>query len=188
MLRGVALAVFLLALPASAQTGFPPITSRDYALDLHVATVIGSTRLVGMGGANIALVEQASGVGVNPAAPAVRAETANDTWEWDAGLSWLNPDLGDDFDNNGVSDGGAGTFLVTGALAFQINRGGIGVELTLLSRDLPDVAETAFADTWILRAAVARSFADDQLTFGLGARSAERIWKSAPRAPRPKVS
>ena len=56
----------LVARPALAQ--FPPITSRDYAIDLYDGVAIGNTAMVGMGGAGAADVLGTAGVLLNPSA------------------------------------------------------------------------------------------------------------------------
>ena len=61
----------LLAAPAMAQK-YPPITSRDFNIDLYQGGVLGSPRLIGMGGATTALGEGATGTLGNPAAAAMR--------------------------------------------------------------------------------------------------------------------
>jgi hypothetical protein len=147
--RNAVLLVTLLAcLPTAAAQ------NRDFSLDLTVGTVLGGNRTVGMGGASVALAEQATGLGANPAAPAVRGATANDRFEWDWSLDWLNPDLGDDFDNNGQNDGTGDSAVVTAGLAFELEKWGLGFGLTVAGRSFGE-AEIGSTIGWAL---LARSF------------------------------
>lgn len=152
---------------ARAQT-FPPVTSRDFELDLTNAMVLGSIRTVGMGGASVALVEKASGMGANPAAPAVRQATSNDWFDWALSLDWLNPDLGEDLDNNGDADGGGARFnVVTLGGALQLGRLGIGLDFTAAERDL---GENLFFTSLVTRLLLAYTFPGDEIVVGVGLR------------------
>jgi hypothetical protein len=170
MLRGAVLAgvVAMAATSAARAQPFPPATDRDFALDLYTGTVLGSIRSIGMGGASVALVEQASGMGANPVAPAVREATSNDWWDIDASLDWLNPGLGNDLDNNGDDDGGKATVLTLG-VALELKHTGIGLDGTITVREIGDIE----INSEILRLLVAQSFADDVYTFGIGVRGGQ---------------
>jgi len=123
-----------------------------------------------MGGASVALAEQATGLGANPAAPAVRGATANDRFEWDWSLDWLNPDLGDDFDNNGQNDGTGDSAVVTAGLAFELEKWGLGFGLTVAGRSFGE-AEIGSTIGWAL---LARSFgATDDVSVGVGVRAGQ---------------
>jgi hypothetical protein len=163
--------VMLLALGAAGAARaqeFPPVASRDFALDLYNGAVLGSIRTVGMGGAGVALVEKASGMGLNPAAPAVRAATSHDHVDWALALDWLSPDLGEDLDNNGDPDGDETSYsVVTFGGALQLGKLGLGLDFTVADRALGD---DLYFITLITRILVAGSFADDTLALGLGLR------------------
>ncbi|HEX7841779.1 MAG TPA: hypothetical protein VF469_30120 [Kofleriaceae bacterium] len=105
----------LIGRPAYAQ--FPPITSRDYAIDLYDGVAIGNTDMVGMGGAGAAVVLGTAGVLLNPSAIAVRPTTDHDPWSLDYHLDFLTGKYSSDYDNNGqIASGGASlvTFGVGG--------------------------------------------------------------------------
>ena len=103
---GVVALALLVARSAHAQ--FPPITSRDYAIDLHDGVAIGNTDMVGMGGAGAAVVLGTAGVLLNPSAIAVRPTTDNDRWSLDYHIDLLTGRYSTDYDNNGqVASGGA---------------------------------------------------------------------------------
>jgi hypothetical protein len=111
--RGVRLQVWFLVgwfggLARPAHADFPPITSRDYAIDFYDGVAIGNTAMVGMGGAGAAHVIGTAGVLLNPSAIAVRPTTDLDEWNLDYHLDFLTGKYSSDYDNNGeVADGGA---------------------------------------------------------------------------------
>jgi hypothetical protein len=131
MVRMLAGAVCLvISVPARAD--FPPITDRNYAIDLYDGVALGNTATVGMGGAAVALAMGSSGTVVNPAAPAVKSTTDNDWWGWDYHIDYLTS-LSRDYDNNGVvptcksatgadeSCDNGGPSVITAGLSLRIN-------------------------------------------------------------------
>ncbi|HJZ85806.1 MAG TPA: hypothetical protein VKN99_11580 [Polyangia bacterium] len=153
------------------QVDHPPITDRNYTLDLYSGAVLGSTKIVGMGGASIAVAEGSAYMSANPAAAAVRPATSNDTWDWDWHLDWLNPDLGSDLDNNGSTTHVSRTLLLTGGLLGQWHSWGLGLTATF-RRDVVQAGTGGQADPTVMVGALvlARSFWDDALTLGLSLR------------------
>src|SRR5438132_2275382 len=79
----------------------PPITDRNYAIELYDGVALGNTAVVGMGGAAVALAAGSSGTLVNPSAMAVRPTTDTDRWSWDYHIDYLIGSLSSDYDNNG---------------------------------------------------------------------------------------
>jgi hypothetical protein len=171
----VAVAVAMAAAaPARAQE-FPVIADRDYALDLHQGAVLGSGRIVGMGGAAVATAEGSSGLLFNPAAAAVRSETSTGNWDWDWHIDWLTPQLGSDHDNNGMAqetEVGLSGSVITFGLVGQVQQWGFGV--TAIGFDQP--GEEAADGTRVVpsvlmvRVSAARSWLEEQITVGLGYR------------------
>jgi len=103
---GVVVLACLFARSAYAQ--FPPITSRAYAIDLYDGVALGSTEMVGMGGAGAAVALGTAGVLLNPSAIAVRPTTDQGSWSVDYHLDLLTGRFSSDYDNNGqVASGGA---------------------------------------------------------------------------------
>lgn len=151
---------------------FPAPQSRDYTLDLYQGAVLGSGRIVGMGGAAQATAQGSAGLLFNPAAVAVRPSTSHRTWDWDWHFDFLSPQLGSDTDNNGIEqDYQSGTWfrapLLTGGLVGQYGPWALGVSATLLRQRLgADASTVPTASTGHL--ALARSFADNQWTVGVG--------------------
>jgi hypothetical protein len=107
---GVCVLACLLALAFArpARADFPPITSRNYAIDLYDGVAIGNTTMVSMGGAGAANIIGTAGVLLNPSAIGVRSTTDLDTWSADYHADLLTGRYSEDYDNNGqVADGGA---------------------------------------------------------------------------------
>jgi hypothetical protein len=95
-------AVLLVARAAHAQTQRPPLTDNDFNLDLVTGPVLGSGRIVGLGGAYTALAVGVEGAGWNPAAYASRALWQNEWFEWNGTLNFIPSTIrNSDFDNNG---------------------------------------------------------------------------------------
>ena len=164
------LALWLLPGLARAQP-YPPITDRGYAIDLYQGSVLGSTRIIGMGGASVALAQGASALSANPAAAAVRAPTSRGHWDGDFGLDWLTPSLGSDHDNNGLATTTTGALVMTVGAVGQYKQWGLGlsadvqqytVEVEGGARAQPSLA--------VGHLALARSFLGEVLTVGLGLR------------------
>jgi hypothetical protein len=179
-MAGIAMLLSLRA-PATA-TGdeidvatLPDITNRMYAIDLYQGSVLGSLRLVGMGGAQVAIAEGAAGMASNPAAAAVRAATSNDKWDWDWFVDWLNPDLATDFDNNGIlteETPEALPVLALGALV-HYKKWAVGGAATIQSNPIAvgDAGNEVVPQFVVGRFVVARSWMDDEITGGLSVRA-----------------
>jgi hypothetical protein len=137
--------VFAISLPAvifaitvsSAQAEeLTLITNRDFSLDLYEGTALGSSRLISMGGASVALAEGSAGSLSNPSASAVRAATDNDWFSWDFHIDAASARFTKDYDNNGVKDRDLNTaYATTGGLAFGF--GSWGTALTFVARNAP---------------------------------------------------
>lgn len=137
---GVVALALLLARPAHAQ--FPPITGRDFAIDLYDGVAIGNTDMVGMGGAGAAVVLGTAGVLLNPSAIAVRPTTDNGRWSVDYHIVLLTGQYSSDYDNNGqVASGGAQ--LVSGGLGMRI--GNWAAAVTTLVQQAPVVGSSLTA-------------------------------------------
>ncbi len=126
----------------------PPITNRNYAIELYENGAVGNDATVAMGGAATANAIGSSGTLINPSAPAVRPTTDNDFWSWDYHLGYLNSSLSTDYDNNGnVNVNGGGTAVVTAGVALRVSDWAIAGTATVQSTDIADtmplVAETA---------------------------------------------
>lgn len=156
-------ASLLVAVPSLAE---PPITSRDYAIDFYEGAAVGNARMVGMGGAGLALIHGSAGTLLNPAASAIRATTDNDHWTWDWHLDYLNGQLSSDFDNNGVTlDKTSGAQLGTGGLSLRVGKW--AGAFTLVAQEAPLDGEDLRAQNLELRFAAARWFPRIDTAIGL---------------------
>lgn len=128
--------VCLLVTTAAAE---PPITNRDYAIDLYEGTAVGDVRMVGMGGTGLALIPGSAGTLLNASAPAVRLTTDNDHWTWDWHVDWLDGQYSSDYDNNGVAlDKASGAQLLTLGGGVRVGPWAGAVTVTIQSAPLDD--------------------------------------------------
>ncbi|HEY5956812.1 MAG TPA: hypothetical protein VIV60_09680, partial [Polyangiaceae bacterium] len=163
-----------------------PIRTSQYAIDLYQGTVLASTRVIGMGGAYVAIAEGVEGSFYNPAAPAVRVPWSRRNVDYDLGAGFTSPgtlqrsdffNSGADRTNLATSNAGQLVFLdAEGHL--QIDHWGFGAGISLqqysLQRDTSATSDAKTdrlnADVYIGLVQVARSTANGQLILGLGLR------------------
>lgn len=168
----VGLAVALGA-PASAQE-FPAPSDRDYTIDLYQGAALGSVRIIGMGGTAMATAEGSAGAIANPASPAVRPATSHDTWDWDWHLDSLSPQLGSDFDNNGiVSDDASFAPAVTAGLVGQYKNWALAIVSNGLISRRTTAGNGTETSLLVTRFFLARSILRDQLVLGGGVRGGQ---------------
>ncbi len=156
------------------------IETNDYAIDLFQGPVIASTRVMGLGGAYVAVAEFTEGTNQNPAAPAVRTAYSFDHIDYDIGIGITVPATltSSDFFNTGKGK----TFIpstsqqgfIAGELSanLQFGRWGIGAAFraqrySLTRAEANDQLESRFATPDIQ---LARAFLDGQLVLGAGVR------------------
>lgn len=101
-------------------------------LDTFSGPVISSGRILGLGGAYVAVAEGLGGAAVNPAAVAHRNRHLSRGWDWDGFLSWYVPDARElgrqDLGNDGHADVGlAGARNGQLGLSFQRDRLGAAI-------------------------------------------------------------
>lgn len=123
-----ALALLLLSSSAAAQSGEDaPRRGRMY---LSSSLIIGSTRLIGLGGAVVGIAEGSSAFPSNLAAIAHRNPTLEEAWDLDVGLSYLDLPFGNpeaqDLDNDGRADDARLSRQLVFALSLQFNGFGVG--------------------------------------------------------------
>ena len=129
------LTVVLCCSPLRAAPSFPPITKSDYLLDVYSGAVIGSTRVIGLGGAYVSVAEGSEGIRSNPASVANRPYFSGAAFDWGLAFDFLLPtSLGRavDLDNNGrtgIRNGVALTTALGGHLHYR--EFGAGVYLTI---------------------------------------------------------
>lgn len=137
----------LAARAAGAQPARPPLSPGDFNIDLVIGPVLGSGRVIGLGGAYTALATGIEGASWNPASYAARAYWEPDWFEWDPAFDFIPGTLRNtDFDNNGESGFvydqfffatlglrlQFGSFGFGGLLNFQTYNIGAGNDLSLL--------------------------------------------------------
>jgi hypothetical protein len=163
-----------------------PITTSAYSIDLHVGAVSAGNRVIGLGGAYVALAEDVDGDLQNPAAPAVRPFYSIENFDYWLGLGLTFPaGLSNiDFFNSGSQTGFRGAsdapIFFTPALNLQWGSLGLGLTAELSNygfengRDVqPGPGETEATLEAVLQTyhvQVASSFFDGQLVAGAGVR------------------
>ncbi|WP_279637410.1 MULTISPECIES: hypothetical protein [Corallococcus] len=128
-LAALAFAACFTALPALAQDDLPT-EPRPERLYFNSGALLGSARVVGLGGAYVGIAEGAAGVSSNTAALAQRSPSLERDWDLGVTLSWLDlPFTGTkrrDVDNDGLADESVDSRQLLGALMLQYKRFGIG--------------------------------------------------------------
>ncbi len=148
-----------------------PITDRDWALDLFRGAALGSVRIVGMGGVQVALAEGSAGTLGNPASPAVRKATSTTWWDWDFHLDALEAVYASDFDNNGLVDDGRAQTNATAGLAGMYYGWGTAIVVSTQRDRLTDAAgDELTAIATLAKFAVANTWGDETWTVGAAIR------------------
>jgi len=163
-----------------------PILTSAYSIDLYQGAVSAGNRVMGLGGAYVALAEDVDGDLQNPAAPAVRPFFSIDHFDYWLGLGLTFPaGLSKiDFFNSGSVTGSRGTseipIFVTPALNLQWGTFGVGATLELSTYGFqsggdpadpaadPGASVEAVLQTFHFQAA--NAFFDGQLVAGVGLR------------------
>lgn len=173
--HGLLLAAFLILSqrPGQAQTlTFPPVTSRNFNIDLFEQPELGSPRLVAMSGAVNSVAEGGSGLYTNPASAAVRPETRSDKFAWNVYFNSYVPATGQDLNNNGQAVttirrsllGAAGLLLQYGKWGLTLDGGFTAHEIA------PQAGGGLGVRSLIAHVAVARTVLDDDVAVGAGVR------------------
>jgi hypothetical protein len=161
-----------IAAPASAQS-FPPITSRDWAVDLYDGVALGSNRVIAMGGASVAVAEGSAGALSNPSASSVRASTDNDWFAWDFHLDAASGTFSTDYDNNGFLDGNRGNRAFTAGLALSFGKWGASIVGTTWTTPMEGLGASVSITANVQRAelAVARTIPQIDVVIGAALRN-----------------
>jgi hypothetical protein len=175
MLIRFLLLLVLIPREASAEP-LPPLTQSDFSLDLFQGPVLGSTRVVGLGGAYAAVAEESVGIPFNPASVAHRTYYSRDRFDWDAGIDFLIPGLlqGDDFDyDNNTRPASTSSIAWSFGGMIQYKSFGVGAYARGQTYDL-EQAGVAKGDfdfgLWLIQLSVGYAFFDHQLVVGGGPR------------------
>ncbi|RKH37718.1 hypothetical protein [Corallococcus sicarius] len=124
----LACAVGFAAAPALAQD--VPTEPRPERLYFNSGALLGSSRVVGLGGAYVGIAEGAAGFPSNLSALAQRSPSLERDWDLGVTLSWLDLPFTStqrrDVDNDGLADESVDSRQLLGALMLQYKRFGIG--------------------------------------------------------------
>jgi hypothetical protein len=179
LLRSIAVVSVSLGLVASADgQELAPVTDRDYALDLYSGSVVGSVRMIGMGGASVGFAEGSVGTLSNAAAAAVRRTTRSGAFAWDFHVDGQSAAFASDFDNNGLEDtDDYASAIGTVGLVVQYEQWGVGIVATATSTRIVEDDGDATTEDGVLepkgvvgKIVVARASRDEAHTFGGGLR------------------
>ncbi|MFL5303617.1 MAG: hypothetical protein ACJ8F1_00315 [Polyangia bacterium] len=172
---GIILTVAAVLAPAGAQAqnlSFPPITNRNFNIDLFEQPAIGSPRLISMAGAINAVSEGAAGLYTNPASAAIRPETHIDKFAWNVYLNSYIPVDGQDMNNNGQAVTTVRRSLLGAAgLLFQYGNWGVSLDGGYTAHEIsPEAGGGLGVRSLIAHLTVARTFLDQALSVGVGIR------------------
>jgi hypothetical protein len=180
----------VLAIPRWAQATLPaegePIHTNDYSIDLYQGTVLSANRVIGLGGAFVAIADGVEGSALNPAATAARTPYSYGHFDYDVGVGITFPSVvkNTDFWNSGhpteLPKSQSLDFLFFNlALQLQFGRWGFGLSTDFQQYSLlrgVEATDNAKVDRLAAQIAIghlqlAHSFADGQLLLGLGMRT-----------------
>ena len=172
MVRAAAVCL-LVSATAAARADYPPVTDRNYAIELYDGVPLGNSATVAMGGAAAANALGTSGTLINPSASAVRPTTDTDPWSLDYHLDYLSSFASSDYDNNGIEiPGGSGPSLVTFGGGGRARDWGLAITATLASTPL-DPGGALRAQTLHTKVAFAHWVPQLDMAFGIAAQYAE---------------
>lgn len=136
-MRGATIAMALVG----AAVALAPAALHAQTLDLQQNTVIGSPRIVGMGGTVSAVAEDMTGILATPAAMAFRPPGAVGSWDWDFYFDTLIAARDSDLDNSGLPAGSDRPIeAAAGGICLYAGRWGIGLTGASVSYGLPPAA------------------------------------------------
>ena len=190
-LRQVALFLVLaLTVPRLAHATLPgeglPIQTNDYSIDLYQGPVLSANRVIGLGGAYVAIADGTEGAAINPAATAARTPYSDGHFDYDVGVGITFPAVirHTDFWNSGhatdLPKSDSLNFLFFNlALQLQFGRWGFGLSTDFQRYSLRrgvDPTQDAQRDRLAAQIAIghlqlAHSFADGQFLLGIGMRT-----------------
>ncbi len=169
---GFIAAIVFYTSPALAQE---PIVDNDFNIDAVTGPVLGSSRIVGMGGSYTAIADGIAGAHWNPASFASRYLFELDWWEWDLALSLFGPGVfgQEDFFNNGRGVGADDFLFFNAGLRLQFGRFGFGVDSRTHVYKINAGSGNINITVEEGHLGAAYAFWDGQLVVGLGGRGAD---------------
>ncbi len=173
-----------------AHATLPPegqsINTNDYGIDLYQGPVLSANRVIGLGGAFVAIADGVEGGAVNPAAAAARTPYSYGHFDYDVGLGITFPSgiKNTDFWNSGhrtelPKSQGLDFLFFNLALQLQFGRWGFGLSTDFQQYSLlraVDSTQNVARDRLAAQIAIghlqlAHSFANGQLLVGVGMRT-----------------
>jgi hypothetical protein len=162
---------------AGASAALAPAQLRAQTLDLQQGTVVGSPRIVGMGGTVLAVAEDMTGILATPAAMAFRPPGAIGSWDWDFYFDALIAARDTDLANSGLPAGpDRPAEVAAGGICLYVGRWGIGLTGAGVSYGQPPAAAGAASTTLSSEGsqlAVGRAVLGGQVGVGLSLAVAE---------------
>lgn len=188
-MRAVLLCLGLLLAPAAWARDDVPAATRPERLYLNPGVLMGSSRVVGLGGAYVGIAEGVAGFTNNLAALAHRDPKLDKDWDVGVTLSWLDLPLaqakGKDLDNDGLADDAPTTLQLLGAVMLQYRNFGLGFSLrnyqvaycNTVHCDPDDLIRVSLIQTAL---AGAMAFGRDDFILGFGIYSAQAVFTHKP--------
>ncbi len=173
LVGGVVLAGLALApARAGAQLTFPPITSRNFDIDLFEQPALGSPRLIAMSGAIDAVAEGAAGLYTNPGSAAIRPETRSDKFAWGVYFNTYVAANGQDSNDNGqLVTSVHRSVLAAAGLLLQYGAWGLSLDGGYTAHEIAAQAGGGLGVRSLIgHLSLARTFFDRALAVGLGVR------------------
>jgi hypothetical protein len=151
---------------------YPPVTSRNFNIDLFEQPAIGSPRLIAMAGAINSVAEGAAGLYTNPASAAVRPETTAEKFAWNVYFNSYIPVDGQDSNNNGQTVTSVHRSLLGAAgILLQYGRWGLTIDGGYTAHEIaPQAGGGLGVRSIIPHIALSRTFRDGDLAVGVGVR------------------
>jgi hypothetical protein len=177
--------VVLLAAPGAWAQDEVPAATRPERLYVNSGVLMGSSRVVALGGAYVGIAEGVAGFNSNLAALAHRSPNLDRDWDVGVTLSWLDLPLakakGKDLDNDGLADDAPETLQVLGGVLLQYRNFGLGFSLrnyqvgycNTVHCDPKDLLRVSLLQT-ALAGAVA--LGHDEFILGFGIYSAQAVF------------
>jgi len=175
----------LLAAPVAWAQDEVPEATRPERLYVNSGVLMGSSRVVALGGAYVGIAEGVAGFNSNLAALAHRSPKLDRDWDVGVTLSWLDLPLakarGKDLDNDGLPDDAPETLQLLGGVLLQYRNFGLGFSLrnyqvgycNTVHCDPKDLLRVSLLQT-ALAGAVA--LGRDEFILGLGIYSAQAVF------------
>jgi len=179
----ILLSLLLTSSAADAQVGDEgdPIESSAYSVDLYAGAVQGTARMVGLGGAFVAILDGIDGNLVSPATPALRPGYSVDHFDYWLGFALMAPfSVGDAFNTGGLSSEAgfdqSGFTYFAPAINLQFGRFGVGLTVEFETANVSSTGEAAtgldetrFRFRFLeVRLQFAYQFFEGQLLLGVG--------------------